>query len=185
MSSISSVGNGVDLFQVLQQATGADTTSSATLATQIADQTPSTDETQQTEEAGHHHKGHHGLHSKIESAVTTALQSADPSEDPNKVVQDAIASVLKGTDGTDTGQSGSAVPGGQTGAAGAAGGAGSTSQSDFAQLLQANGISASQFQSDLKAAWTDGSTDGSGGGGLDFSKLFQSFPPGSAIDTTA
>jgi len=178
MSSISGIGNGVDLFQVLQQATGADTTSSATLASQIAAQSQSTDDTQQTQEAGHHHKGHHGLHSKIEAAVTSALQSADPSEDPNTVVQDAIASVLKGRDGKATGS-----PSDRNAGAGA--GAGATSPSGFAQLLQSHGISASQFQGDLKSAWTDGSTDGSGGGGLDFSKLFQSFPPGTAIDTTA
>ena len=59
------------------------------------------------------------------------------------------------------------------------------STSSFNQLLQSYGVDPQQFGQDLQSALS-GAQGGSGSGGttVDFATLFQSFPPGSAIETT-
>ncbi len=188
MSSISGVGANVDLFNILGQSTTNTSTvgSSLTLPPPPADETGDSSETDSAEGTeGHHHHGHHGVQGQIENAVTSALQNSTPGQDPNQLVQNAIASVLQqGQQGASasgtTGQNGGTSDG--TDSADGTNGSGQLSQSQFEQLLQSNGISPQQFQSDLKAAFSD---DGSGGQSVNFSTLFQSFPPGSAVDTTA
>ena len=187
MSSISSVSSGgVDLYNILQSATANTNGVGSNIATAQTPQNapgvtdPDGDGDQQVQGTHHGHHGHHGLQGQIQSAVTSALENSDSSTDPNQAVQNAIAAVLKGgaegvnPDGSN-GQDGN-------GAAQGAGGADATSPSQFAQLLQSNGITPQDFQNDLNAAWTD---NGSGGQSLNFSTLFQSFPPGTALDTTA
>lgn len=177
MSSISGVG--VDLYNLLQQQS---TLNSATTGSTIAAPPPPSDtdgdddsQVQSGQQTHGHHHGHHGLQGQIESAVTTALDDPNSAGDPNQAVQNAIASVLQnGADGTN--------PGGNGAASGGGGATDSTNPSQFAQLLQSNGISPQQFQSDLQAALSD---NGSGGQSISFSTLFQSFPPGTNIDTTA
>jgi len=183
MSSISGISSGVDLYNILQSSTASTNGVGVNIAAPQTAQDPANDPSSDPDGdgdqqvKGHHHHGHHGLQGQIQSAVTSALQNSNSSEDPNQTIQDAIAAVLKNVDvgGNANGQNGA-------GPAQASGGSDSTSASQFAQLLQSNGITPQDFQNDLKAAWTD---NGSGGQSLNFSTLFQSFPPGTAVDTTA
>jgi hypothetical protein len=50
------------------------------------------------------------------------------------------------------------------------------------QLLQSYGVDPSQFHQDLFSAIQSSQSQG---GSLDFSQIFQNFPPGSAVDVTA
>jgi hypothetical protein len=151
---------------------------SATSAVSAADPTGSGESSSQKAHRGHHH-GHGQQFSKIEDAVTSALQSAqsDPSADPNKVIEDAIAKVFQG--GNNPGD-----PPGETstppGATDSTNSAASQSREQFFQTLQSLGVDPAQFHKDFAAAIQDAR-----GGNVDSSTAFQSFPPGSTVDTTA
>jgi len=149
----------------------------------------------------HHHHLRRELFKKIESSVTDALQSisSDPSADPNKVVQDAIAKVLKdsGINLPATGQTQDAAAAATANGTTAKGkgsdpdqdgdvhGAGGgprpqdTAFQAFVQLLQSHGIDAKQFRQDFQTA-----LDQARGGQVDPSTALKSFPPGTVIDTT-
>ena len=192
MSSISI--SGTSLFQYLQSVSAAGS-SQPTVATTSTDTTQ--DPSQSVQGAGqhHHHHGGGGMFKKVEDAVTSALQSAqaDPSADPNKVIEDAIAKVLKGgaTDSTSSATSTtSAVQptasdpdgDGDTGASGANGVSSSvgSGRQAFLQMLQSMGVDPQQFHKDFLAAIQDAQ-----GGTVNTGTAFQSFPPGSTVDTTA
>ena len=136
---------------------------------------------------------------QIQQAVNSALSSSDSSDsstDPNQVIQNAIASVLQnnaagaatGTSTTGTSTTGSTAPAGSStssgssssGAAGQSGSSQDSTQQAFALLLEQNGVNAQQFQQDLLSA-----LQGASGGQFDAAKAFQSFPPGSVINTLA
>lgn len=194
MSSISSIGGGdLGLSQFYQQISGATASPAAAAPAAVDSATvtdPAADTTQAAQASGHHHHGHGGgLFKKIESAVTTALQSAqsDPSADPNKVVEDAIAKVFKdngvtppnGTDASAGVKPNDPDGDGDQDASGQGGGV-SSAKSAFAQTLQGFGIDPAQFHSDFLAAVKDAQN-----GSSDPSSLFQDFPVGSTVDTTA
>jgi hypothetical protein len=178
MSSVSSVGSSQDLYSVLQSLTAQDTSNTTTAASQIdAGQDPSsTDGT--SESQGHHHH-HHGIPSQIESAVTNALQNLQPGEDPNQAIQDAISNQLKAAGGQTAG--GSSTTPTSTDPTSSTSSASSTSDAEFQSLLKSFNIDPQQFKQDFQTAVKNVNQ----GGNVDFPTLFQSFPPGSAIDTTA
>ncbi len=164
--------------------------------TQAGQQTSQTDASStQAPKGGHHH--HHGgggggLLSQIEQAVSSSLgasQSSGSTADPNQVIQDAIQSVLQGSStAAPSSPSTTAVGGSQTATegdadgstSGSAGSSQSNPQQAFFQLLQQNGVNPQQFQRDLLSAIRSSS-----GGQFDSATAFQSFPPGSAINTLA
>lgn len=192
MSITSITGSDQALAQFYQQISGSNSSSTVAAPAAAASSATVTDPStgaQPAQAAGQHHHGHGGFFKKIESAVTTALQAAksDPSADPNKVVQDAIAKVFKDN--------------GQTPPAGTDASAGVKPESDsdadasatqpnadissarqaFAATLKGFGIDANQFHQDFLAAVQGVQS----GGSSDTSTLFQDFPPGSSVDTTA
>ncbi len=207
MSSVASIGGGSNLYQWLQQiiAQGQSGTIAPPSTTATTSNTPTTSTTtsiedsdgdndgstgsSQTQGASGHHHHHHGgsnkgISTQLESAITSALGSANGSSNPNQVIQTAITNFLQaGTQGT-TGTSPQGVT--DPNASGTAN-TGALSVSDpasqqaaFVQTLQSNGINAKQLQQDLQSALQNAS-----GGTVDFSKVFQNFPPGAFLDTTA
>lgn len=198
MSTIGSAGSVSGLYQFFQGVSVSNTTTptSGTSTTSAANGTTSTDAGQTGQISGHHH--HHGggsggaLFKQIQSAVTSALQTAQANgtdQDPNKVIEDAISSVLKNagngtstTSSTATGATQSAADpdgDGDTSAKGAAEGSESVKQSFF-QGLQALGVDPQQFHQDFLAAVQNAQN-----GNVDPSTAFQSFPSGSGVDTFA
>lgn len=198
MSTIGSAGSVSGLYQFFHgvSVNNSTTSTSATSTTSAADGTTSTDSSQTGQVSGHHH--HHGggggaMFKQIQSAVTSALQTAQANgtdQDPNKVIEDAISSVLKNA-GNGTSATGSSTTTGSTqsatdpdgdgdgGASGAAEGSESAQQSFF-QGLQALGVDPQQFHQDFLAAVQNAQN-----GNVDPSTAFQSFPPGSGVDTFA
>ncbi len=177
MSSVPSIGSELsNLYKALQQAANPNAAQSAT--PQAADPNAATTQSSETQPR-HHHHGAHGLRSQIETAVTDALKSSDGSKDPNQVIQDAIASVFAKLQ-----QGGAAATTAGTPSSGTTTTPSATSsqadQQAFAQLLQSYGIDQQQFKQDMQSA-----IQSVNGGTLDFSKLFRSFPAGSAVDATA
>ena len=175
MSSISATG--INLASFFQGVTDQSATESAqTSQTTAAGGTDASTSSQEVEGgSGHHH--HHGgaMFGKIEQAVTSALQSAQSSgstEDPNQIVQDAITKVL---DQAQNGSSSTSDPDGDGSSATQASG---NSQS-FSQMLQAMGVDPQQFHSDFLSA-----VQAAQGGQVDPSTAFQSFPPGTSVNTT-
>jgi hypothetical protein len=162
------------------------------------------------ETSGHHHHHHggggggsHGISSQLESAITSALGSASSTgasgttaaSDPNQIIQTAIENFLKaatqgGTSTTSQGVSDPTTSGTPTSAtatstdpSGTATASDPTSQqAAFAQLLKSNGIDPKQFRQDLQTALQESQSQG---GTIDFSTVFQNFPPGTTLDTTA
>lgn len=198
MSTIGSAGSVSGLYQFFQgvSVNNSTTSTSATSTTSAADGTTSTDASQTGQVSGHHH--HHGgggsgaMFKQIQSAVTSALQTAQANgtdQDPNKVIEDAISSVLKNA-GNGTSATGSSTTGSTQSAAdpdgdgdGAANGAAEGSESaqqSFMQSLQALGVDPQQFHQDFLAAVQNAQN-----GNVDPSTAFQSFPPGSGVDTFA
>jgi hypothetical protein len=129
------------------------------------------------------------LLAQIQQAVNSELSASDASGasvDPNQVIQNAIQSVLQnnaagaatGSSSTSGAQSGSTSS--SSSGAGQSGSSQSSTQQQFASLLEQNGVNAQQFQQDLLSA-----LQGASGGQFDAATAFQSFPPGSAIDTLA
>lgn len=198
MSTIGSAGSVSGLYQFFQGVSVNNTTTltSGTSTTGAPDGTISTDASQTGQISGHHH--HHGgggggaMFKQIQSAVTSALQTAQANgtdQDPNQVIEDAISSVLKNA-GNGTSATSSTIAGatqsatdpdgdGDTDGSGAAEGAESARQSFF-QGLQALGVDPQQFHQDFLAAVQNAQN-----GNVDPSTAFQSFPPGSGVDTFA
>lgn len=174
MSSVSSIGSDLaNLYRALQQA--GNQNAAAASASDPAQAAATAANAQQSAAAKHHRHRGHGLAGEIQSAVTTALQSPDAKADPNKAVEDAIAKVLashqqpSGTTSATRGDPSSASPAASPDA----------DKQAFLQLLQSYGIDGQQFRQDMQAALKDVK-----GGGVDFSRMFQSLPPGSSVDTT-
>jgi hypothetical protein len=187
MSSASSVGGvGQGLYQFIRSI-------SATSPSQPAastDATGSTSSAQGVQGSGHHHHGGGAQFKQIQDAVTSALQQAQSSgttADPNKIIESAIAKVLKnaGSATSSTGAAGQAASaasdgdgdhshstGGTTNAAPSSGG------NPFLQALQSLGVSPQQFHSDFLAAIQDAKA-----GNPNPATAFQSFPPGTTLDT--
>jgi hypothetical protein len=203
MSSISGIGQGINPYlQSLSVTPPASQATTATASTATQGTTDDSGTSSQAVSGGHHHHHHGGgggggsLFSEIQSAVSTALQSAQTNgsaSDPNKVVEDAIAQVIKnhqnGASGTQNQTSPSATdPDGDgdtaaasTGSTGSTNSTGSTDRSTFDQLLQSNGIDPQQFQKDFLSAVQTAQN----GGSADASDVFSNFPPGSVVDTLA
>jgi hypothetical protein len=185
MSALSSISTGdLTIFQPLQNLTSQQQSSSASGTTAANDGDGSTQGV--PKEHRHHHGGGgggSGFFANVQSAVTSALQSAQSSgsdSDPNQVIQTAIEQVLNGQ------QSGTGGTTGQTtsptsGSGGSTGSSGSSARAAFEQLLQSNGVDPQQFQQDFQAAIHSTQS----GDSADPSSVFASFPPGSAVNTTA
>jgi hypothetical protein len=254
MSSVSAVGNGNDLLQWLQQLAQqklqqqTTTTTPTTTTTAVQDSDGDSDGSTSTStggvggSSGHHH--HQGIPSQLQNAITSALNSAGSSADPNQVIQTAIENFLNPSSNSTTGtnsptttpttsantQTAATVtdPASQQSAFAqllqsdgvspsqfgqdllsalqSSPSQGSTienllnpspnsttpttastqttasQQSVFAQLLQSNGVSPSQFRQDLFSAIQNSQSQG---GTIDFAQVFKNFPAGSTIDTTA
>ncbi len=182
MSTISSLGSDQSVFSTLSNlAAGQQPTSQADASTGTAASSNQSGSTQTVHE-GHHH--HHGggkggaLFNQLQSAVTSALESAQADgtdSDPNQIIQNTINKVLSGQQNGSTGTTTSATD------ASAPTTTSTTSKAAFQQLLASNGIDAQQFQQDFQAAIQEAQN----GGSTDASGIFSSFPPGSAVDTTA
>jgi hypothetical protein len=128
------------------------------------------------------------LFQALQTAVASALQTAQSSSttaNSNQVIQSAIAQILK------TQQNGAKSTSGQTSAAGNdPDGDGDTdapgvtdndtaaAQSNFAQLLQSNGVNAQQFQNNFRAAIQSARSGASASPG----SVFSGFPTGSTLD---
>lgn len=186
VSSISSLSGSPDLYTVLQQVT--DQNPSSTTAASTSGTSPDASQSVQGagKHHGHHHKGGGGsaISSQIESAVSDALQNAQPGSDPNQVIQNAVAETLKKAQqgsGTDAQGTGNPTSADSAATQGAGQGANAISQQDFQALLKSNGIDPQQFQQDFASAVQSVQS----GGNVDFASLFQSFPPGSAVDAVA
>jgi hypothetical protein len=191
MSTISGIGSGAaNLYQFIQSLTGVSQTQPSTATSSTS--STSTDPAQalgQVLQGGHHHH-HHGSGSlkQIQDAVTSALQTAQSTgsaTDPNKIVEDAIAQILKngtsssstsGTQLTDSDPDGAANPA----ATGSTGTSQNSNTQAFFSTLQSLGISPNQFQQDFLAAIKDAQ-----GGQVNPATAFQSVPLGTAVDTLA
>jgi hypothetical protein len=135
----------------------------------------------------HHHHGHGGaeMFQKLQSAVTTALQAAqsDGSSDPNQVVEDAIQKVLAGK--SDSSGQGNSQASSNDGSGDQAASATDSSQNApdsrqaFFDTLKSYGIDPQQFHADFVAAVKQAKE-----GQADPSSAFQSFPPGTLVDST-
>jgi hypothetical protein len=116
--------------------------------------------------------------SKIEASITAALKNAPPGSDPNKVVKDTLSSLFQ-ADGKDAakkahkGHHHHKDQGTQAAQV-------DPQQQSFLATLQANGVSPTQFQSDLQSALSQSS-----GGNVNFAQVFRSFPPGTGVDSVA
>jgi hypothetical protein len=186
MSAISGFGSAVQgLYQSFQNLQAAQSSGSSSTNTANAVGTIATDVSNTLAKfAGRH--GHHGggLRTKIEAAVQGALANVAPgteASDVDQTIQNAIASVLKnvqnGTPGTTSNTNDPTNPTDETDAT-----TDSTDQSEFASFLQQHGVSLSEFQADLQAAfknaWASGQTP-------DTSSIFSQLPTGSELDVTA
>ncbi|HWE94464.1 MAG TPA: hypothetical protein VG269_10905 [Tepidisphaeraceae bacterium] len=190
MSSVSSVsGAGQGLYQFIQSlsAAGSSQAAAATSPTDPTSASAASSSGQAVQGSGHHHHGGGGKFKQIEDAVTSALQAAQSSgtsQDPNQIIESAISKVLQNTGsaapatgsatqapGTDPDGDGSSATG-STSAATPPGG------NSFLQALQTLGVSPQQFHSDFLAAIKDAQ-----GGNPNPATAFQSFPPGTTIDT--
>ena len=188
MSAISGInGTGQGLYQFIQPLSGTAPAQStaATSAAGAADQAA----TQGVQGAHHHHgHGHGGSIKQIQDAVNSALRAAqsDGSSDPKKIVEDAIAKVLKNnTTAPANGASGQTSASnhdgdGDAGAAGKTDADQNSARQAFLQTLQSYGVSADQFRADFLAAVKDAQ-----GGAVNPGAAFQSFPPGTTLDAIA
>ena len=108
-----------------------------------------------------------------EAAVTSALQASknDAAADPNKVIQDAIAKVLKDGPGAPTNTPPSDP------AASTQGASAQASREAFQSLLKSFGVDDKQFRADFLAALKQLGGPNAG--------QQQTVPPGSAVDAVA
>ncbi|MDB5303245.1 MAG: hypothetical protein JWM97_794 [Phycisphaerales bacterium] len=187
MSSASSVGGvGQGLYQFIRSI-------SATSPSQPAastDATGSTSSAQGVQGSGRHHRGGGAQFKQIQDAVTSALQQAQSSgttADPNKIIESAIAKVLKnaGSATSSTGAAGQAASAASDGdgdhsrsTGGTTNAASSSGRNPFLKALQSLGVSPQQFHSDFLAAIQDAKA-----GNPNPATAFQSFPPGTTLDT--
>ena len=194
MSTVSSVG-GSSLYQWLQQLNPQNQTgtTATTAVTGGQDSDGDTDGStasssgsvgQSTGSGKHHGHGHsHGISSQLQSAITSALGSSNGTTDPNQVIQNAITQFLAANQ---NGAGGTSATSASTASATSSSSASATDpasqQAAFAQLLSSNGVDPKQFQQDLQTALQSSS---SSGGAIDFSKVFQNFPPGSSVNVLA
>lgn len=196
MSSISSVTSGTSDLTAFPGSLSTNQPASST-APAADTAASSSDATQQVGGAKkhHHHKHGGGDFKKVQDAVTSALNaaSANPKADANKLVENAIAGVLKagqsangvgapkgsGTDSDgdhDGSRAGSAAAGAVAG-----GGPGGAAAQSFSALLQKYGIDPQQFRADFAAAVKDVQAGKPADPALALGKL----PPGSVVDTQA
>jgi hypothetical protein len=195
MSAISGASNSPSLFSFLQQLAGTQQTQSQSpLGTAAATGTSPTNnavnlltslasQLQGASQGQHHHHGGGELRSKIETAVTSALQNNNGTQDINTVITNAIKQALDPEDNLDgsasstaanstanpnaTSTSGAATPG--------------SAHAAFLQLLQSNGVTPQQFNSDLLSAFQSSV----GGNAPDYSSAFSSLAPGSLLNVVA
>jgi hypothetical protein len=119
--------------------------------------------------------------------VTNALQSAQATgstSDPNKTIQSALEKIFKnGIAGNTAGSSSSSANSDATStdAAATAQDVDDAKQS-FLDTLKSFGVTADQFQQDLKTAVQQASASG---GQVNASTAFASFAPGSLVDAVA
>ena len=187
MSSISGVGQSLSqYFQSISANSPAQPTSVTSSASAADSAAAGSATTTPVHGKGHHHHGHGGGSKQIQQAVTDALQSASTSgssTDPNQTIQDAIAKVFQNSNSA-TPTSASTTTGSDpdgdddTDAAGEAGGD-NTAQQAFLKALQSFGVDPQQFHQDFLAAVKDAQ-----GGQINPNTAFQSFPPGTFVDTT-
>jgi hypothetical protein len=198
MSSVSLGGISPTLYTYLQSLNSANKAAQSAPKPAVApakdgegDLEGSSTSTQATSTNQQHDSG--ALFQAIQSAVASALQTAQSSTattNPNQVIQSAIAQILK------TQQSGnkntsaqknttSNAPAsndpdkdGDTDAPGATDSDTASKQTNFAQLLQSNGVNAQQFQNDFRAAIQSARSGGSANPG----SVFSGFPTGSTLD---
>jgi hypothetical protein len=199
MSSISTVGGGTSLYSFLQSVTQSNQPSStAATSASTTDPTSNTESSSSTPVHGHHH--HHGknsggqdaLFTQLQQTVTSALQSAEQDgTDPNTAIEDAISKIFQnnnsatgtlgtaGSTGTNSEAAQANTPASLTGTSSSSTTPGTSSAQAFFQTLQSFGVDPQQFHQDFLAA-----AQGAQNGSTDPSAAFQSFPPGSLIDTT-
>jgi hypothetical protein len=106
---------------------------------------------------------------KLQQAVTDALKSVQPTgtTDPNQAIQSALTKIFQAdptAPNTDQSESTSADA--------------TTTGKSFQDVLKSFGVTASQFQSDVKAAVQKAGASGK----VDMAAIFKSFPAGSALD---
>jgi hypothetical protein len=197
MSAISGSGSGNQqaILQYIQGLQQSQSSKQSTLLKSSSSNSNDPSSTIQSLFGGHHrHGGGKGggksggasaFFSQIQSAVTSALQSAQSSgssSDPNKVIESAIAQVFKNQQNITGGSSSQASASGSSSqGSGQTNASSSTTQSAFAQLLQANGVDPEQFHSDFLAAIQSAQS----GGTLSASSVFASVPTGSVVDEIA
>jgi hypothetical protein len=121
---------------------------------------------------------------KVEQAVTDALQSAQSSSststtDPNKAIEDALVKLFQNSNSSSATAS-AADPTASSKATAQTAAANSSDQQQFFQMLKDNGIDPKQFRQDLVAAMQQAQS-----GTVNPSTAFASFPPGTAVDTSA
>jgi hypothetical protein len=148
----------------------------------VSDPSVSTDSSsQQVQQSPHHHHKGGAEFKKIQSAVTEALQQAqsDPSADPNQIIESAIQKALESGSSPST-DADSTAAASTTTAPTTTDPAASDDQSSFSQTLQSLGVTPQQFHEDFLNAVKSAQA-----GNVDPSAAFQSFPPGSEVDTTA
>jgi hypothetical protein len=106
---------------------------------------------------------------KLQQAVTDALKSVQPdgTTDPNQAIQSALTKIFQADPTAPDNDQDSST---STDAA--------TAGKSFQDVLKSFGVSASQFQSDIKAAIQKAGTSGK----VDVAALFKSFPTGSTLD---
>jgi len=187
--SVSAIGSGSSLLQYLQsiaanQSSSTDTTASPLSAVgQDSDGDNDGSSGSGVQGSGHHHGhgGGGGLSSQLESAISSALQNSNGA-DPNTVIQNAIQALLTGT-GQAADSTGKTPADGATASATDGSGTPPTdSQAAFEALLKSYNVDPQQFKTDLHTAIQASKQTGAS---LDFSAVFQNFPPGSIVDTTA
>ncbi len=193
VSGLSSLYQSNSLFAPQVQTPDATATVDPSTDPSTSATSSATDSTQPDAQKTHHH--HHGgggggggqFFSKIQSAVTTALQSlqaggagSDPNQ-ANQAIQNAIESVIKGQNGTSPDGTTSATTDGSstdpTGSTSSTPVDPQTAKQAFDNTLQSYGVDPQQFHQDLLSAFQNAQN-----GNADPSSVFQSFPPGTAID---
>jgi hypothetical protein len=130
----------------------------------------------------HHHRRHGGGGSgggvsNLLDEITKALQQTSDSSDPNQVIEDTVAKLIA-KDGGCTGATGTAANNLANGSTEVA--TNQPSGQSLTQVLKAHGVDIQQFRADLAAAIKDASS-----GKVNPATALKSFPPGSALDTSA
>jgi hypothetical protein len=194
MSAISGTNNTPSLFSFLQQLGGSQQTQSALGTTATTGNTPANNaanlltklagQLQGAEQGKHHHHGGGGeLRSKIETAVTSALQNNNGTQDINTIITNAIKQALDPDGDGDNATPATATSANANPNASATSGAATpgSAHAAFLQLLQSNGVTPQQFNTDLLSAFQSAV----GGTAPDYSQAFSSLAPGSLLNVVA